>query len=127
MRRPPAAVSLIFALIFLNAFTWLGLALLIASGRHPGIPSDVTVRAVMAILFTAAGAASLGLYALLHRRSALGYWAAVVFFTLGVLVTLFDDFGAVDAVFMALSALILGLLIAYRRWFLRRSAAKKMT
>lgn len=54
MRRPPAAVSLIFALIFLNAFTWLGLALLIASGRHPGIPSDVTVRAVMAILFTAA-------------------------------------------------------------------------
>lgn len=50
-----------------------------------------------------------------------------MFFTLGVLVTLFDDFGAVDAVFMALSALILGLLIAYRRWFLRRSAAKKMT
>lgn len=125
MRRPPAAVSLIFALIFLNAFTWLGLALLIASGKHPGMPSDVTVRAVMAGLFTAAGAASLGLYALLRRRSALGYWAAVVFFALGMLVTLFDDYGAVDAVFMAFNALIVGLLIVYRRWFLQLGAAKR--
>lgn len=125
MRRPPAAVSLIFALIFLNAFTWLGLALLIASGKHPGIPSNVTVRAVMAALFTAAGAASLGLYALLRRRSALGYRAAVVFFALSVLVNLFDDMGAVDIAFMLFSALILVLLIIERGWFLRKASAKR--
>ncbi len=127
MRRPPAAVSLIFALIFLTAFAWFGVALLIASGSHPGMPSDVTVRAVMAGLCTAGGAASLGLYALLRKRSAFGYWAALVYFALGVLVSLFDDFGAADAVFMALNALILILLIACRRWFLRRSAVKKKT
>jgi len=125
MSRLPARVSLVLALTFLNALIWFGLALLIAAGIHPGMQLDVNLRALMAGLFLAAGAASLVLYGLLRRRRPLGYWAALGFFAVSVLVTLFDDIGAVDIAFMAFSALILALLISERRWFLRKASIKR--
>jgi len=125
MSRLPARVSLVLALTFLNALIWFGLALMIAADIHPGMQLDVRLRALMAGLFLAAGAASLVLYVFLRRRRPLGYWAALGFIALSALVTLFDNIGAVDIAFMAFSALILALLISERRWFLRKASIKR--
>ena len=81
-------------------------------------PGMVIVYILYAVLMFGDAIAMLvcGLY--INRQIRLIYWFAVVVLGLNIVLTIFDQFGLIDLLFLLLNLLTLALLLASRRHFL---------
>jgi len=73
----------------------------------------------MAILSLVAGCVILVLLILLRQRRRLAYFGMLAALITAALTLLFDDVGAVDLLFLAITIIPIGLLIRDRLWYLR--------
>jgi lysylphosphatidylglycerol synthetase-like protein (DUF2156 family) len=117
-RRPRSIpVNLIF--ILLNALIWLALGVIIAIHAHPSLPENSLLQAGMAILSFCASGILLGLFFLLRRQVRLAWFAALGFLAITAILTIFDDFGWADLLFLLINLVPIGLLVKDRTWYLQ--------
>ena len=119
--RGHGAVTATRWLFAVTALLWVGVAALIGVGWVSLGEGGAAVRAPLAVLMLAAGAALalLGRYVLRGRRwvDALAVVAAVT----NVLAAISDDLGVWDAAYLAFSLLLLGVLV----WALARTGERR--
>ena len=120
--KRPATVTACLILMFLSAFTWLALGMIIAADLHPAIPDSPAVKAGMASGSIAAAGTLAGLAILLARRMAHAYYLSLAALSVSTLAILFDDVGWVDLIVMGLNLVPLFLLMKDRAWYLHRGA-----
>lgn len=119
----PRSVAVTRVLILIGALIWILLAVLLTLNAHPAFPDDPLARNVMAILALGAGLVLLALLILLRRGLRLAYFGMLAALVASALALFFDDVGAVDLVFLAISLVPLGLLIKDRSWYLGATRA----
>jgi len=120
MPRRPLSVSITLIFIALNALIWLVLGILIALHAHPALPDSPLVRGLMAGLSFAMAAILLAAFLLLARRIRLAYFLALGLFALIALAFLFDEFGWMDLLALAVTLFPVVFLIRDRNWYLQR-------
>jgi peptidoglycan/LPS O-acetylase OafA/YrhL len=120
MIKTPASVSATFVFLLLNALIWLAFAIIVAAGLHPSIPKENLVRWTMAILaFLVAGVLSI-LWFFLRKRSKVAYYLTLVLLLFISLLTVFDEFGLSDLIYLIIAIVPLVLLIKDQAWYLQR-------
>ena len=119
MHKPPRSVAIAHAVILLGALIWFLFGILLALNAHPAFPDDPLIRNVMAILSLVAGCVILVLLILLRQRRRLAYFGMLAALIAAALALLFDDVGAVDLLFLAITIIPIGLLVRDRPWYLR--------
>lgn len=119
--RPPSVSAALF-FILLNALIWLTLGIIIAFNAHPALPDAPLLKGIMAFLSLLTAGILLSLSVFLGQRSRMAY-----FLTAGLLIaisflTVFDQFGLVDLVVLAINIVPIILLIKDRAWYLPAQA-----
>ena len=107
----------VWHLFFLTAIILAVLAAgtLIRINEDRGMAAVYTLYAVL-MFGDAIAMLVCGLY--INRQIRLIYWFAVVVLGLNIVLTIFDQFGLIDLLFLLLNLLTLALLLASRRHFL---------
>ena len=80
-------------------------------------PDMGIVYAIYAFLMFADAAALLVCGLWLNRQKAWVYWLAVVVLSLNIVLTIFDQFGVIDFLFVTLNAITLSFLLAGRKQY----------
>ena len=93
----------------------LGVGSIFRAGSNPNMK---LIYMVYAILTLGDALAMLACGLLIRARKTAIFWSAAALLSLHIVLTIFDQFGLVDLLFVLLNLLILGLLIALRREFL---------
>ncbi|MFZ6019780.1 MAG: hypothetical protein ACOYXO_09230 [Chloroflexota bacterium] len=119
MNNCPPSVFAALIFILLNAFIWLTLGIIIVFDGHPALPDEPLIKGIMAYLFLAAAGILLGLFVLLGKRRRIAYFLVVGFLITTSLWLVFDDFGVVDLVVLAINLVPIPLLIKDRDWYLQ--------
>jgi peptidoglycan/LPS O-acetylase OafA/YrhL len=120
MTKTPASVFATFIFLLLNALVWLAFAIIVATGLHPSIPQDNLVKWTMVILaFLVAGVLSI-LCFFLRKRSKVAYYLTLALLLVISLLTVFDEFGLSDLIYLIIAVVPLVLLIKDRAWYLQR-------
>ncbi len=120
MTKKPITVTLVFALIFLNAFVWLGFTILLAWNLHPALPDSPVIRWIMGILAFGCAGTLITLAVLLGRRNRIAYFLSAGLLALLVVLTFTDEVGWVDAIYLVLAGIPLLLMIKDRSWYLEK-------
>jgi len=81
-------------------------------------PDMKLIYMVYAILMFGDALAMLACGLLIRARKTIIFWSAVTLLSLNIILSIFDQFGLVDLLFVLLNLLTLGLLITLRREFL---------
>lgn len=92
-----------------------GLGSMFRAGPSPDMKLLYMVYAIL-MLGDALAMLACGLF--IRRRKALVFWFAVILLGLNIILSIFDQFGLVDLLFVLLNLFTLGPLIALRREFL---------
>jgi hypothetical protein len=108
-------------LLFLNALIWLGFSLIVVLGVHPAMPQSRAISLLLAGLAFMASAVLLILTITLRKFRLAYYMILTVLGTMAVL-SITDDFGIADLVFLLVTMATIALLIRDRRWYLREEA-----
>jgi hypothetical protein len=113
-RNLPAFVQYLF---FFTAIVLmaLGVGSIFRAGPSPDMK---LICMVYAILMFGDALAMLACGLLIRARRTFIFWSAVTLLSLNIILSIFDQFGLVDLLFVLLNAFILGLLIIIRREFL---------
>lgn len=121
---PKFPVSVYAAIIFLliSAFIWIGFAVLVAVGAHPALPDNRTFQWVMAILAFGCGCTLIVLTLALGKRIRIAYFLITGLLALLAVLTIADDVGLVDLVYLAIVLVPLVLLIKDRAWYLQKDS-----
>jgi hypothetical protein len=114
----PSTVRLTLALVWLDAFIWLGFALLTAFSAHPSYGAASAYRWPMVAIAVLIAAALAGLAIWLGKQRRLAYWLALALLAALTIAPVFDQFGLADLAFVVATALPLGLLLKDRAWYL---------
>jgi len=118
VNRPlSVTVSLIF--IFLNSLVWLAFGVIIAANAHPALPSLPLVRGAMAFLSFGTALIFLGAFIFLMKQIRIAYFIALGLLVVTSLLTIFDQFGLVDLIFLIINVVPVILLIKDRAWYLQ--------
>ncbi|MBI5953607.1 MAG: hypothetical protein HY865_18285 [Chloroflexi bacterium] len=113
-RNLPTFVQYLF---FFTAVVLMALG--VGSMFRVGVRADMDfIRMFYAILMLGDALAMLACGLFIKARKPAIFWAAVTLLSLNIVLTIFDQFGLVDLLFVLLNLLMLGLLIALRREFL---------
>ncbi len=118
MVKKPVTVTMSLWLILFIAVIWLGFGGLVASGAHPAMPDEPTVRLILTAGSLITSVALFILWSMLSQHNPMGYYMSLVLFAVITLVTFLDDVGWVDFLFVGLSLVVLILLIKDRKWYL---------
>jgi hypothetical protein len=116
--KVPLSVYAAVVFLFLNALIWLVFAILAAAGWHTALPQDRTVQWIMAGLAFGSACVLLALIVLLRRRIRIAYYLALGFLALLTILTIADEVGLADWIYLAIVAVPLILLIKDRAWYL---------
>lgn len=113
-RYLPTAVQYLF---FFTAIvlTALGVGSMFRGGP---IPNMKLLYMIYAILMLGDALAMLACGLLIRARKTAIFWFAVTLLSLNIILTIFDQFGLVDLLFVLLNASTLGLLFSLRKEFL---------
>ena len=121
MKKFPLTVILTLILIGLMILAWCVFGIILAATVQPALPIEPKARTGMAILsFTIAALLITSLILLIkHHRS--GYFLTLAFFVLFSALTILDEFGLPDLIFLLLCLIPILLLIKDRAWYLQTS------
>jgi chromate transport protein ChrA len=119
MTKRPLTVTINLVIILLNALIWLALGIIIAANAHPGLPDLPAMKGIMAFLSIAMAGILLGLTIFLFKRSRTAYYLTLAFFIFTSLLTIFDNVGLADFIFLIISLIPVILLIKDRVWYLQ--------
>ena len=111
MKKQPISTTFALALILLNALTWLVLGIIIGLDIHPGLPDMPGMKTVLAILSIAIALILLGLTFFVWKHKRAAYYLILTFFLVTSILTIFDDIGWADLVFLFISLMPVVLLI----------------
>ena len=113
-RNLPAFVQYLF---FFTAIVLmaLGVGSIFRAGPSPDMK---LIYMVYAILMFGDALAMLACGLLIRAGKTAIFWSAVTLLSFNIILSIFDQFGLVDLLFVLLNAFTLGLLIAFRREFL---------
>ena len=103
-------------LLFLNALIWLCFSLIVVLGVHPAMPESRASSLFLAGLAFIASAVLLILTISLRKFRLSYYMLLTVLGTIAVL-SIIDDFGMADLVFLLVIMATIALLIRDRRWY----------
>jgi hypothetical protein len=122
MNTRPRSFSVALVLVLLNALLWLTFGILVATDIHPALPISPLLKGIMAVLAFVTAGILLILLLLLTKQNRIAY-----FFTVGMqivisLVTIFDDFGWADFIFIVISLAPIVLLVKDRAWYFRTTS-----
>jgi lysylphosphatidylglycerol synthetase-like protein (DUF2156 family) len=115
----PLTVTLNLIVILLNATIWLVLGIIIAVDAHPALPDLPQMKVILAALSIAMAIILLGLTFFLFKRSRTAFYLTMIFFGITSILTIFDDVGLSDLIFLAVSLIPIILLIKDRGWYLQ--------
>lgn len=118
MTKTPSTFSAALLLILLNALFWLGFAVMLATGIHPSPPQSKPLLWVMAGLAVLAAIVLIFLCYFLRKRNKFAFYLTLAILGTLILLSLTDDFGFSDLVYLILTSLPFTLLIANRKWYL---------
>jgi hypothetical protein len=112
---PLKNISLVRHLLFFAAAVLflLGMVTLLRLNRFPG---QTTLYMIYAALMFADGVVMLTCALLIEGRKQV-YWFAVFMLGMNIILTIFDDFGLADLLFVLMCAAVLGALFLFRRQF----------
>jgi len=115
----PLTVTLNLIVILLNAMIWLVLGIIIAVDAHPALPDLPQMKVILAALSIAIAIILLGLTFFLFKRNRTAFYLTLIFFGITSILTIFDDVGLSDLIFLAVSLIPIILLIKDRGWYLQ--------
>ena len=118
----PITIKLTLVFILVNAFIWLLLGILIAFNYHMGLPDNVTMKAVLAVLSFLIGFILIGLAYFIQKHYHNAYYLSLLIFIGAALLTIFDDFGLADLLVLILNLIPVFLLLKDRKWYLHSVA-----
>lgn len=104
-------------LVLLNAAFWLVFAILMVTGLHPAPPQSLPLMWTMAGLSLIASLVLFILCVFVKKHSRWAYYLTIAVLGTLVLMTIADDFGLADLVYLALTVLPLALLLRVRKWY----------
>ena len=113
----PAAVLAAQALFLFSALFWLGLAVYTILALDPNEPNMLTTMWTIGVLMLLNTAAMIWVGLGLGRRERRFFWGAVALVVVNLVLSITDQMGALDWFALALSAGMLGLLLATRRLY----------
>jgi hypothetical protein len=119
MAKRPVSVNVTLLLILLNALFWTVFGIIVLLGVHPGIPDQAIIRWAMAVLSIGCSIVEIVLLFFLVRRSKIAYYLSVVLFATLSVLTITDDFGISDLLYLLPTTAALVLLVIRRRWFMQ--------
>jgi len=127
MTQSPFSVSAALFFLLLNALVWLGFTILVAANAHPALPDSRTVQWIMAALAFGSACALGVLIVLLWKRIRIAYSLTLGLLALLAVLTITDEVGWADLIYLAVVVTPLVLLIKDRSWYLRKDsgAAKR--
>ena len=120
MKKTPATVSTALVFLLLNALIWLAFSIIVATGVHPSMPEDDQLRWIMVILAFLTGGVLIILWVFLRRHSKVSYYLALALLSMLSLLTVGDDFGLSDLIYLIIALVPLVLLIKDRAWYNQR-------
>jgi len=94
--------------------------LIVLLGLHQALPDSRFIRLFYGGISLAAAAFLVLMAVLLGKPKRAAWFLSVIFFSVGAVVTLFDDFGWIDLLFVLADLAPLALLIKDRRWYRRK-------
>jgi hypothetical protein len=121
MGKKPIAAITAEILILMNALVWLTFTGLIAMDLHPALPDSAATIWVMGILAFGCAGALVVLAVMLGKRFRIAYYPTLGLLALLAVLTIADDFGFPDLIYLALVTAPLLLLIRNRSWYLKKS------
>ena len=119
MSARPLSVTVSLIFFLLNALVWLVFGGSIAANAHPALPDLPLLKGVMAVLSFTVAVILLGVAFMLVKRNRIAYFIALGLLVATSLLTIFDQFGLADLVFLIINVVPIILLIKERAWFLQ--------
>jgi hypothetical protein len=119
MTKKPLTVIAARIFLLLNALVWFSFAVLVATHAHPGLPDSSAVRWIMGILAFGCACALIALVVLLGKHNHIAYYLILGLLVLLAVLTIADEVGLADMVYLVLVFVPLVLLIKDRSWYLR--------
>lgn len=119
MTHRPVTVTINLAIILLNALIWIILAIVIAANALPGLGDLPTTKWVLGLLSITIAITLLVLTYFIYKHRLKAYILTLAFFGITSLLTIFDDVGLPDAIFLVISLIPIILLIKDRAWYLQ--------
>jgi chromate transport protein ChrA len=119
MTKRPLTVTINLVIILISAFIWLALGIIIAANALPGLPDLPQMKGILAVLSIAVAGILLGLTFFLFKRNRTAYFLTLAFFGVTSILTIFDDVGLADIVFLLINLVPIMLLIKDRAWYLQ--------
>jgi membrane-associated HD superfamily phosphohydrolase len=122
MTKQPLTVTINLIVILLNALIWLVLGIIIAVNANPGLPDMPEMKGILAVLSIAIAGILMLLTFLLFKHNNIAFYLTLIFFGIAALLTIFDDVGLADVVFVIICLIPIFLLLKDRNWYLQANA-----
>ena len=119
MTKQPLSITLNLVIILLNALIWLILGVIIAFDMHSAIPDLPGMKLGLSIISFVIVIFLLGLTYQVWKHNRTAYYLMIAFFILTSILTIFDDLGLADILFLVISMIPVILLIRNRAWYLQ--------
>jgi lysylphosphatidylglycerol synthetase-like protein (DUF2156 family) len=117
MKRRPISVTASMLLVLLNALDWLVFAVIVGLDLHPGLPDSYVLRWIMGILAFGCATVMIARVVLLENRVRIAYSATLGLLALLAVLTVADDVGWADGLYLVLVMTPLMLLIKDQSWY----------
>lgn len=117
MKTFPVSFRIALGFILFIAAFWLGFAFVVAAGAHPSYSRLASLRWIMVSLALLTSAALAVLFIFLRRQNRLAYLLGLVFLFFIILLTVTDDLGWIDFLFLAVTVIPIVLLLVNRKWY----------
>ncbi len=122
MPKYPLSVYAVFTFLLLSVFIWIGFSVLVVTGAYKGLPDDPTVRWVMAGLAFGCSCVLLVLTWALAKRIRIAYFLVTASLAVLAVLSITDDIGWADLLYLAIVIVPLVLLIKDRSWYLQKDS-----
>jgi lysylphosphatidylglycerol synthetase-like protein (DUF2156 family) len=122
MTKYPFSVSTALIFLLLNALVWMGFTVLVALNAHPGLPEPRIAQWIMAALAFGSACVLMVLTLLLRKRVRVAYYLTLGSLALLAVLTITDEVGWADWLYLAIVVVPLLLLIKDRSWYLRHDS-----
>jgi lysylphosphatidylglycerol synthetase-like protein (DUF2156 family) len=117
MKRRPISVTASMLLVLLNALVWLVFAVIVGLDLHPRLPDSYVLRWIMGILAFGCATVMIARVVLLENRVRIAYSATLGLLALLAVLTVADDVGWADGLYLVLVMTPLMLLIKDQSWY----------
>jgi hypothetical protein len=117
MTNRPLTVTINLIIILLNILVWLALGILIAINAIPGLPDAPAMKGIMAFISIVIACILSGLTYFLLKHNRTAFFLTLAFFIFTSVLTIFDDVGLPDVIFLVISLIPVILLIKDRVWY----------